>query len=163
MNNVNFIKGRGASLVEIIIASSVITLTLVVLISVYSMVAKFALSNVRVLKATILAEEAVEVLGYMRDAGYASNIALLNNGTTYRIFWDGTKWISLTSSVLLEERYDVAFVLSPVYRDANFNVVSNGGTLDLGSRKAVITVSWREGQASSTKSLETYLFNTFNN
>lgn len=162
-NNTNLTAKKGASLVEILIASSVITLTLVVLISVYSMVAKFALSNVRVLKATVLVEEVTEVLGYMRDAGFNSNIASLVDDTTYRVYWDGTVWTIITAPVLLEERYDVSFALSPVYRDTNFNVISSGGTLDNNSRKVVITVAWREGVATSTKSAETYLFNVFNN
>jgi Tfp pilus assembly protein PilV len=158
---------RGISLVEIIIASSIISVTLLVLISVYTSVAKYSLNNVKTLKATQLTEEAVEVLKYLRDSGYTRNINTLNRGTKYRLFWDilvnsGT-WTATTSPILLEERFDVNFVLSNVYRDNNFNVVASGGSIDASSTKATVNVSWRDSGATSTKTIETYLFNIFSN
>lgn len=160
-------KNRGIGLAEIIIASSIISITLLVLVSVYSSVAKYSISNVRSLKATQLVEESIEVLKYLRDSGYTNNIASLSNGTTYHLFWDENvasgSWTATTSNILLENKYQINFVLSSVARDASFNVVTSGGTLDSGSRKATISVSWREGSATSTKTAETYLFNIFNN
>jgi hypothetical protein len=166
MSNLKFLitnKRKGISLVEVVIATSIITLTLVTLVTIYSLVARYSLSNIRTFKATELAEEGVEVLGYLRDAGWTANIAPLTIGNTYRFYWSGTTWTAASSAPLLENRYDVTFVLSSVYRDASFNVVSSGGTLDTGSRKASIQVSWREGSATTTKTIETYLFKTFNN
>jgi len=154
---------KGISLVEVVIATSILSLTLVTLVTVYSLVARFSLANVRAFKATQLVEEGSEVLGYLRDSGWTRNIAALSNNTTYRLYWNGTDWTTPLSGPLLESRYDVTFVLTPVYRDASFNVVSAGGTLDSGSRKATVNVSWREGAATTTKMAETYLFNISNN
>ncbi|MFA6050157.1 MAG: prepilin-type N-terminal cleavage/methylation domain-containing protein [Candidatus Paceibacterota bacterium] len=154
---------KGVSLIEVVIATSIISLTLVTLVTVYSLVAKFSLSNVRAFKATGLAEESVEVLGYLRDVSWSQNISPLTLGTTYRLYWDGTTWTATTTAPLIESRYDVTFVLTSVYRDSNFNVVSSGGTLDSGSRKAAVNISWRDGSATTTKAIETYIFNTFNN
>lgn len=154
---------QGVSLIEVVIATSIISLTLVTLVTVYSLVAKFSLSNVRAFKATGLAEESVEVLGYLRDVSWSQNISPLSLNTTYRLFWNGTTWTATASAPLVESRYDVTFTLSSVYRDSNFNVVSSGGTLDSGSRKAAVNISWRDGSATTTKSIETYIFNTFNN
>ena len=156
-------KTSGASLVEVVIASSIISLTLVTLVTVYSLVARYSLNNVRNLKATALVEEEAEVLGFLRDSGWTQNIASLSNNTTYRLYWNGTAWVVSTTAPLLENRYDVTFQLSPVYRNASFNVVTSGGTLDTGSRKAVLTVSWRESRATTTKTAEVYLFNIANN
>lgn len=160
-------KNLGFSMVEVIVASSIISVTLLVLVSVYSAVARYSLSNVRALKASQLVEESIEVLHYLRDSGYTRNIAQLTVGSTYYLYWDQTvgsgSWTATTSDILLENRYQVSFALSSVYRDTNFNVVSSGGTLDSGSRKAVVSISWREGTATTTKTGETYLFNIFNN
>jgi Tfp pilus assembly protein PilV len=158
---------KGISLVEIVIATSIISVTLLVLISVYSSVAKYSLNNVKTLKATQLTEEAVEVLKYLRDSGYTRNINSLTRGTRYRLYFDilvnsGT-WTTTTSPILLEEKYDVNFILSDVYRDNNFNVVTSGGSIDASSTKATVNVSWRDNGATSTKVIETYLFNIFNN
>lgn len=160
-------KNLGFSMVEVIVASSIISVTLLVLVSVYSAVARYSLSNVRALKASQLVEESIEVLHYLRDSGYTRNIAQLTVGSTYYLYWDQTvgsgSWTATTSDILLENRYQVSFALSSVYRDTNFDVVSSGGILDSGSRKAVVSISWREGAATTTKTGETYLFNIFNN
>jgi Tfp pilus assembly protein PilV len=160
-------KSKGVGLVEIIIATSIISVTLLVLISVYTQVAKFSLNNVKSLKAAQLVEEGVEVLKYLRDSGYTRNIGALDKGVTYRLYWDilvnsGT-WTATTSAILLEDKYDVNFVLSSVYRDSDFNVVTSGGNIDASSTKAIVNVSWKDGVATTTKTIETYLFNIFNN
>ncbi len=154
---------RGVSLIEVVIATSIITLTLVVLVTVYSLVARYSLTNIRSFKATGLAEEGVEALGFLRDASWTSKIAPLALNTTYRLYWNGSAWTTPLSAPLLENRYDVTFRLTAVNRDASFNVVSSGGTTDSSSRKAAVSISWREGTATTTKTLETYIFNTFNN
>ncbi len=156
-------KKSGVSLVEVVIATSIITLTLVTLVTIYSLVAKYSLSNIRTFKATGLVEEGVEVLGYLRDSGWSTNIAPLTIGSTYRLYWNGTAWTAASTAPLVENRYDVKFTLTSVYRDASFNVVSNGGSIDNNSRKATVQVAWREGPATTTKTIETYLFKTFNN
>lgn len=158
---------NGVSLVEIIIASSIISVTLLVLVSVYSLVARYSISNIKTLKATQLVEEGVEVLKYLRDSGYTQNIAPLANSTSYYLYWDQNispgLWTATTSNILLENRYEVKFVLSPVYRDSDFNVVSSGGSIDNDSKKATISVSYRESGATTTKSTEAYIFNIFDN
>jgi len=160
-------NNKGLGLVEIIVASSIISVTLLVLVSVYSAVAQYSLSNVKTLKATQLVEEGVEVLSYLRDSGYTKNIASLTEGDTYYLYWDATvdsgSWTATTSNILLENKYQIDFILSPVYRDSDFNVVASGGTLDPGSRKVTVNVSWRQQSTINTKSTETYLFNIFNN
>lgn len=154
---------RGVSLVEIVIATSIIALTLVTLVTIYSLVAKYSLSNIRSFKATGLVEESAEILGYLRDKSWTDNIAPLAIGTTYKLFWTGTDWTATTTAPLLEGRYDVSFQLASVYRDGSFNVVSSGGTLDSRSRKATVGVAWREGTATTTKTIEVYVFDTFSN
>lgn len=158
---------NGVSLVEIIIASSIISVTVLVLVSVYSSVARYSISNIKTLKATQLVEEGIEVLKYLRDSGYANNIETLSNSTSYYLYWDQTisagEWTATTSNILLEDRYEVKFVLSPVYRNGDYNVVSSGGTVDADSRKATVSVSYRESGATTTKSAESYIFNIFDN
>lgn len=157
-------KNRGVGLVEIVIASSIISLVLVAIVNVYSLVERRALANIKVLKGTELVEEGVEVVRFLRDSGWTSNIASLQVGTTYRLCCEeGVPWSISNSAPLIEDKYDRTIVISNVYRDSNFNVVSSGGTLDSGSRKVTVSVFWSEGAGTTTKTAETYLFNIFNN
>ena len=151
------------SIVEIVIGASIIAVALVVLVNSYTLIARYALSDTKVLKAAMLSEEGVEILKFMRDSGFAANIAPLTNGATYRFSWDDAKWTSTTVHSWIDSRFDRTFVLSAVNRDASNNVVSSGGTLDSGSKKATISVAWREGSATTTKTIEMYLFDIFNN
>ena len=160
-------KAQGFGIAEIVIASSIISTVLVILVSVYNIVSYRSLANVEVLKATGLTEEGVEVLKYLGNSGWTKNIASLTNGSTYYLYFDANvgsgTWTATTSNIRLENKYQVSFVLSPVYRDANFGVVSYGGTVDNGSRKAIVTVTYNTRGATTTKQIEAYLFNLFSN
>lgn len=160
-------KSSGISLVEIVIASAIISLTISILLFIYVTVSRYSNNNIYVLKASQLGEETIEVLKFLRDSGWNKYISPLTIGTTYHPYWDTSytpnRWTATTSNILLENKYQISFVLSNVYRDNNHNVVATGGSLDSGSRKVNVTVLWREGGATSTKSFETYLFNIFNN
>ena len=151
------------SIVEIVIGASIIAVALVVLVNSYTLTARYALSDTKVLKAAMLSEEGVEILKFMRDSGFAANIASLTNGTTYRFSWDGAEWTSTSVHSWIDGRFDRTFVLSAVNRDASNNVVSSGGTSDSGSRKATISVAWKENTGTTTKTIEMYLFDVFNN
>lgn len=158
---------KGVGLVEIIVASSIISITVLVLLSVYTMVSNYSLTNIKQLKGAELAEETVEVLKFFRDSSWTKNIAPLTTGVTYHPYWNVTlvpkAWTATTSNILLENEYQVSFVLSNVNRDSNYNVVTSGGTLDAGSKKVNITVTWTDAGVTTTKKMETYLFNIFNN
>lgn len=157
----------GVGLVEIVIASAIISTTLLVLLYVYIIVSKISNNNINSLKATQLAEETVEVLKYLRDSGFSRNIATLDTGTTYHPYWDinivPNTWTATTSNILLEDNYEISIDLSEVYRDADHDVVTSGGTLDANSKKADISVSWVQNGVTNTKQVETYIFNIFNN
>ena len=151
-------------MVEIVIASSIISLVLVVIVNVYGLVERHALSNIKVLKGTELVEEGVEVMRFLRDSGWTANIASLQICSTYRLCCEeGVPWSIGVSAPLIENKYDRTITLANVYRDSNFNVVSTGGTLDAGSRKVAVSVFWSEGSGTTTRTAEAYLFNTFNN
>lgn len=158
---------KGVGLIEVIIGSSIIALTISVLLFVYVLVSRFAMNNISTLKAVQLGEETVEVLKFLRSLSWQNQISPLAIGTTYHPYFDTnyspSRWTATTSNILLEDFYTVSFVLSSVYRDQSHNIVSSGGSLDSNSRKVNVSVSWRQEGATTTKSFESYLFNIFNN
>lgn len=156
-------KNKGVSLVEVVIAAGIIATISVVVFSTYALMNKYAIQNTALIQASMLAEEGVEGLRVMRDFGWTANIASLNAGTTYRIAWNGGRYAATTSTAFIDGKFDRTFTLSNVNRDANFNIVSSGGTQDTGSKKAVVTVSWRQGNATTSKSIESYIYNSFSN
>ncbi len=155
---------RGVSLVEVLIGASIITIALVVIVNIYASLVSISIRNTPRIQATLLAEEGIEAVKIMRDGDWTSNIGTLSNSTNYHLYWNGTSWISTTTSFLIDDVFDRNFTISDVYRDSNFNITNTGGgTFDAGSKKVTVTVSWANSNGTSTTFLSGYVFNTFNN
>jgi Tfp pilus assembly protein PilV len=156
-------KKSGMSLIEVIVGSAIIVSSMVSIIGVYGGLTNLSLRNMPKVQAAMLLEEGAEILRLMRDSGWSSKIGTLSNGTTYRFVWQNNAWTSTTSTQMIDNFFDRTFVLSTVNRDASHNIVTSGGTLDTGTKKATMYVSWRDGAATTTKSVELYIYNTFSN
>lgn len=160
----NIQKQKGVSLVEVIVASAIIATATVALFASFALVLSSSLRNSSMLKAVFLLEEGSEAVRFMRDYSWNTNISSLSNGINYYFYWDTSLgWRATTTSSLIDSKFDRSVVFSAVNRDASGNVVSSGGSLDSDTKKATISVAWREGTATTTKNLETYVFDTFNN
>ena len=162
MNNIyssNLRKGFG--IVEAIIASAIISVVLVAIISAYQNLSRLSLQNTENIQAAFLLEEGGEIVRIMRDNNW-SNISSLTNGTTYYATWNGTTWVSTTTPNEIDV-FTRTFVFSNATRDMNFNLSQTEGTEDPNSRLVTVSVSWDNyGNGTTTKSLQTYIFNTFN-
>ena len=95
-----------------------------------------------------------------RDTSW-TNISAPVTGSSYYLTFNGTSWATSTTNTYIDGVFERKIVLSDVYRDANDDIVSSGGVLDTGTRKATVTVSWYEKTATTTKSISTYLTNIF--
>jgi prepilin-type N-terminal cleavage/methylation domain-containing protein len=153
---------RGFSLVEIIIGSAIIATSFVAIIGVNNYVLKNSLRHPYKTQSVYLAQEGIEALRIIRDRSYGTNIAPLSIGSTYYLHFNGITWISTTTPNLVDGVFTRNFILGDVYRDGNFNI-ANTGTLDSNSRLVTVNVMWRDENGTSTRQLQSYLFNTFNN
>jgi len=112
-------------------------------------------------QASLLLEEGLETARFLRDASWA-NVSVPATGTTYYLTWSGTNWAtSTTANVYVDGRFERTLRLDDVYRDGSDDIVPSGGTLDVGTRKATVTVSWWDRTATSTRTISTYLTNIF--
>ena len=149
----------GLTLVEVLIAASIILAFLLALFGVHSLYLKTAFSNGKVIKAAGLAEESLEVIRFLRDSSWDTNIASLAFNTDYSLIFDAGGWQVVTSNIWVDNLFERKVRLSAVYRDASGEIVSSGGTLDPDTVLVVSTVSWSSGGATTTKSISTYLTN----
>lgn len=160
MNKFN--TSSGMSLIEVLVASAIIVSSVVSIMGAYGGLTSLSLKNTPKLQAAMLLGEGAEALRVIRDSGWTSNIATLSNGTTYRFTWDTAegRWRATTSASMIDGMFDRTFTLSAVNRDStSYDPVTTGGTLDTGTRKALIQVSWNDGTGTTTKSVETYIYN----
>lgn len=156
-------KSRGVSLVEVVIGAGIMATLSVAIFSAYTFMSRYAMQNTPYVQASMLAEEGIEAVKVMRDFGWNDNIGNLTIDTDYRLVWSNSRFSATTTPSLIDNKFDRYFTLADVYRDGSFNIVSSPGTLDTGSKKVTVTVAWRQGNATTTKTVESYIFNSFSN
>lgn len=156
----NTTKNIGAGLVEVVVGVSLILVTLVGLVSAYNLFLKAALKNTEIVQANFLIEEGLEVVRVIRDSGWTSNITPLSQGTEYDVVNDAGEWKATTSISLIDGKFYRVVNIFDVLRDGNDDI-SISGTPDPNTKLFTVTVSWLEGNATSSRSLSTYLTKIF--
>ncbi len=155
---------KGFSLVEILIGSSIICLSLILIINLENGISKLGLGSTSRVQAGLLVEEGYTAIKNMRNISW-QNISSLSDNTPYKLFWDqsdGT-WKITTYTNLIDNQFDRTITFYSVYRDVNsFDIVQSGGVLDAGTRKFIINVSWQDSNGTSTRSMTSYVHNIFN-
>jgi Tfp pilus assembly protein PilV len=156
-------KNKGLSLIEVVIGAGIIGASVVTVISIYGTLTRMSYDNTARIQAAMLAEEGIEAVKTMRDSGWDSNIGTLTNGSTYRLAYSSGAWHSTTSAVWIDSKFERTFTVSSVARDGSSNIVTSGGTTDTGTKLVNVSVAWSDGRATTTKSLQTYIFDIFSN
>lgn len=154
----------GFSLVEVVIGSALILLSVVGLVNGYGLYLKAGLRNTAALQAAFLLQEGVEAVTLMRDDGW-SNLSSLSPGARYYLAWNGTRWSATTTSAAIDGLFLRTFTLDDVYRrDSDKDIVASSSpeakSLDVNAKQLTMRVT-----ASSTPPLTTqmttYLTNLF--
>jgi len=158
----NINRNRGFSLVEALVMMFIATLSVFFIWRVYVSYIKISTSNPSIFQASFLAEEGIEAVKFMRDSGWNSNIAPLISGTSYTLTFENNAWGVTTTPVFVNSKFDRRVVLSEVYRDVSGNIASSG-SLDQGTRKVLVAVSWQKDTGTTTREITTYVSDIFNN
>ena len=159
---INFKKGF--SLVEILVGSSIICLSLVLIINLETSVSRIGFGSLDRVQATMLGEEGVIAIRNMRNSSW-NNISSLSDNIKYRIYWSDTSktWQATTTLILIDNKFDRTVTFYPVNRDVNnFDIVTSGGALDTGTRKFLIEVLWSDSNGTTSKSFSSYIYNIYN-
>lgn len=151
----------GFSLLEIVIAASVLTVVMLGAIGTLTLAIKMSLSNTAKVQAVFLEEEGIEAVRILRDNGWTTNIA--SQVSPFYLVFDGTTWQATTANVYVDGMFERRVTIESIYRDAQQKIVWSGGTLDSNAKKVTVAVSWLSGNATTTKSISTILTNIFNN
>lgn len=153
---------RGISVIEIIIASAIISLTVISISVAYGNFVYLSRQNTAKVQAALLLDEGSEAIKTMRGESW-TNIASTTASTTYYFVWMTDRWRATTTPVVIDNMFYRTFVVTPVYRDVStFNILPNtSGTLDPGTKKIDITVAWTDKGATTTRSSTIYVFNIY--
>jgi len=155
---------RGFALVEALVASAILAAVIAAAAGAYLLLLQHSSGNAARIQAEYLAEEGLEAVRLLRDSSWTSNIASQPIGTAFYLAWSGTSWQPTAANTYIDGTFERNITLASVNRDASsYDIVASGGSNDANTRLVTVTVSWRDGSATSSRSLSTYLVNMFNN
>ena len=165
---------KGFSIIEVVIVCSVLSICVFALMSSSAKSIQVSHQALRQAQATLLVEEGVEAVKSIRDNSW-TDISSLTINTDYYLFFNTSTnlWsLRLSSSGTsapsgsipnypIDSVFTRKIVVSPVYRDGNYNIASSGN-LDAGTKKVTVTVSWNGQSSVVSKNLSFYISNIFN-
>ena len=148
---------------EIIIGTTIISLSLVGLITSFNLFVRTGLANTQKVQAVYILEESIEAFRYIRDDGWTANISTLSKNVSYNLAFDGSNWEATTTSALIDNVFDRTITIVDVYRrDSDDDIIASTSpdskTLDPNTVQVTASVSWDEDEVNAT----TYFTNIFN-
>ncbi|MFZ2072188.1 MAG: hypothetical protein WAV10_00690 [Minisyncoccia bacterium] len=149
---------KGFMMVEILVAISIITVSILAAMSVTGKSIYIARESLHQAQAALLLEEGAEAVRIVRDNAWNNISGLDITKDYYPVFSGGTWTLSLIPSDvgIFTRKINV----STVYRNLEDNI-SAVGTSDNGTKKVIVTVSWNEGGQVITKILSFYISDIF--
>ncbi len=153
---------RGISIVEIIIASAIIAISVVGIIGAIQVYLKVVYQNTRETQAVLLLDETAEALQYMRDDSFSTHFSSITPGDTYTIFWNASGYELSTSTVMLPYEMTRTVVFTEVERDGS-DQISTSGSVDDDTLKAAITIAWPYKEDLKSITSEMLIHNTYDN
>jgi len=167
--NYNLQYNRGFGLVEILVASAVISASLIALTAVALLSFRVIDGSVRETQAEFLTEEGLEVVRILRDISWSANIAPLTSGVAHYPTFNasgGTWTLVSTGADLIDGLFSRSIVFDDVYRkniddDIVASTSPEANTLDPGTKQVTSRVTWDNGEREIE--FVTYITNLFQN
>lgn len=152
---------KGFSLIEVIIASAIIS---ILTFSVTSASQKGLLLSQRAMhetQASYLLEEGAEAVKTIRDGSWAT-ISNLTVGTTYYLSYNTSTnaWSLSTTANTIDNFFTRKVMLTAVNRDANEDIAASGNP-DTRTKEVSVTVTWPYSGTTISKTLSFYLADIF--
>ena len=160
-NIFNVKKNKGISLIEVIIASAIITLSMISISAVYGNFLTLSLANTDKVQAAFLLDEGNEAIKTIRNYSWSS-IASSTINTDYYLIWQDNRWQSTTTPFLIDGKFIRKFTIENVYRDPDtLNIVYSGGVINNDSKIIKMEVNWDYKGTTLTKNSSMYIFNLY--
>lgn len=155
-------KQKGISVVEIIVASAIIGISVTALTGAIQLYLKIVYQNTRETQAVMLLDETAEALQYLRDDSFVTHFENIQESTEYTIFWNGIAYEFTTSTISLPYEMSRTITFENVERDAS-DQLSDSGTIDPNTKKANISITWPYANEQKTIEAELLIHNIYEN
>ena len=153
---------NGLSLIEILVAITIISTTLVSLLGLTSFALRITSSINQTNRANNIAQGLMEQVRNFRDGTLwnVDGLGIVATNTDYYIQKSGTplKWQPVEGTETIDV-FTKKIVFEDVMRDANDDIITAGGINDPNTKKASVTVFWDERGISHQIELASYFTN----
>lgn len=150
-------------MVEVVVATSIISLAFLGLVTVYNHYVKVSLNLYPEIRAAYLLEEGLEAVKFLRDSSWSSNINSVSTVNQFQLaFSSTTGWSLSTAAQPIAGGFYRIVQFQNVNRDGT-NDIAAAGTNDPNSKRVNVTVYWNKGNATSSRQISTYVTNIFGN
>jgi len=155
---------RGFGLIEVVIGSAVLSVAVFGISGFFHTVLKTSRITESAVQGDYLLEEGIEVAKIFRDMSYTSNIKNMSTTTTYYFFWSDTNWATTTTKTIVDGKYERSLTFEDVKRDSLTKDISATGVYDPDVKLVAVSVAWwTPVVGTTTRSIQTYIVNLFNN
>ena len=157
---------KGFSLVEILVSVAVLIVSFVSILTAFQAGIKHSRGSMENVQAATLAEEGIEAVTALRDAG-GSNLSSLESDTEYDLHFNGVQWETTQTPQTIDGVFRRIVVMNEVYRrDSDKDIVPSNSpdakSVDAGTKKVTVRVSWATTTPpGKERVMETYLMNLF--
>ncbi len=152
------VKGKfyyGFALIEVLIAVTIASGAMIVIVAAANKSLVFSRTTLRNYQASLATEETIEAVKSVRASGW-SNISSLSTGQNYGITWGGSNWQISGTPQTTSLGFTRTIILEDVYRDSGDDIASSG-TLDSGTKKVTVTVTWTDRTSNKSQTVEFYI------
>lgn len=156
-------KNKGVSIIEIIVVTSLITISVLGIIIALNVFLNLSLKNSNKAQAALLIEETLEIIMYLRDDSWTDNIEPLINSTDYYLIWNGNFYSATTTPQIDSGKFSRTFSIEDVNRDVNGNIISSGGSEDPDTEKVSVSVYWSDNLETEQVDSEFLIHNIYDN
>ncbi len=153
---------KGFSVVEIVIASAIVTLVGVAITSSLLAYINVSVKNGRNVQTALLFEETAEALQFMRDQSWSEKISSLTQDTDYYLVWENGSYSATTTPTQHQNFYRRTFSLQSVKRDTN-DQISDTGNIDPDTLQVTAKIGWADGQISEQREIDFLIHNVYEN
>ena len=155
-------KNSGFGLVEIVIGSAILSVSLLSISNLFQLTLRASSVTQSAVQGNYILEEGLEITKLLRDTSYATNILGMSTTVDYHYSWNGTTWVTTTVNTLIDGKFDRTITFANVNRDLNGDIAATG-TNDPNVRLATVSISWRDPIGTTTRSVQAYIVNIFGN
>ncbi|MGB2580723.1 MAG: hypothetical protein WBC83_03435 [Minisyncoccia bacterium] len=163
MNHKTKNSTSGFGLIEMIIGSAVLSVSLLGISNFFQSTLRTSGITQSLVQGDYLLEEGMETMKLFRDTSYADYFKNMSTTTTYYLTWNGTTWATTTANTFVDGKFERKFTLTDVKRDANSDI-STSGTYDPDIKLITMSVAWNSPVVgTTTRLIKAYVLNIFNN